>query len=40
MAKTVLNEAVCRQRPEMWPTVFYMNLFVQREINCSRVIVT
>jgi hypothetical protein len=28
-------EAVCRQNYEMWVTVGYMKLFVDRELNCG-----
>jgi len=30
----MLHEAVCRQRPELLPPVFYMNLCVDRDLNC------
>jgi hypothetical protein len=29
-----LQEAVCRKRPELWAIVGYMNLFVDRDLNC------
>jgi len=28
-----LHEAVCRQRPEWWPTVGYMKVCVNRELT-------
>ena len=30
-----LHEAVCRQRPEMWMTVGYMKLCVDRDLKCG-----
>jgi len=27
--------AVCRQRPELWLTVRYMKLYVDRDLNCG-----
>ena len=35
MADSSLHEAVCRKRPEMWLTVGYMNLCVDRDLNCG-----
>ena len=40
MGDSWLNEAVCRQRPELWMTVGYMNLCVDRDLNCGREWVT
>jgi len=40
VAESVLHIAVCRQRPEVWPTVFYMKLCVERDLNCVQVYVT
>ena len=40
MAKSRLKGAVCRQRTEMWPTVCYMNLSVDRDVNCGKKYVT
>ena len=33
MADSCLHEDVCRQRPELWPTVGYMKLCVDRDLN-------
>ena len=33
MAGSWLHEAVCRQRPELWLTVGYMELCVDRDLN-------
>jgi hypothetical protein len=30
-----LHEAMCRQRPELWPTVGYMKLCVDRDLNLA-----
>jgi hypothetical protein len=30
-----LGGAVCRQRPELWVTVGYMKLCVDRDLNCG-----
>ena len=35
MADSWLNEAVCRQRPELWLTVGYMKLGVDRDLKCD-----
>jgi hypothetical protein len=35
-----LHEAVRRQRPELWPTVGYMKLCVDRALNSGRQLVT
>jgi hypothetical protein len=35
-----LGGAVCRERPEMWPTVGYMKLCVDRDRKCGRELVT
>jgi len=34
-ADICLHEAVCRQRPELWLTVGYMKLCVDRDLNCG-----
>jgi len=34
VADNRLDEAVCRQRPELWVTVGYMKLCVDRDLNC------
>ena len=39
MADSWLHEAVCRQIPEMWPTVGYMKLCVNRDLNCGLYLV-
>jgi len=31
---------VCRQRPELWVTVGYMKLCVDRDLNCGWKLVT
>jgi len=40
VADSWLHEAVCRQKPELWPTVGYMKLCVDRDLNCGRQLVT
>jgi len=35
-----LHEAVCRQRIKLWLTVGYMKLYVDRDLNCGRQLVT
>ena len=30
-----LHEAVCRQRPDIWVTVGYNKLFVEKDMNCG-----
>jgi hypothetical protein len=35
-----LTEVVCRHRPELWPTVGYMKLCVDTDLNCGRQLVT
>ena len=41
MADSCLHEAVCiRQRPELWLTVGYMKLCVDRDLNCGLELVT
>jgi len=35
MGDSLLHEAVCRQIPELWVTVGYMKLFVDRDMNCG-----
>ena len=37
MADSWLHEAVCRQRHELWLTVGYMKLCVDRDLNCDRM---
>ena len=39
MTESWLHEGLCRQRPEMWPTVAHMKLCVERELNCGRDLV-
>ena len=36
MADSWLHEALCRQSPELWLTVGYMKLYVDRDLNCGR----
>jgi hypothetical protein len=33
MAFIGLHEAVCRQRPEHWPSVSYIKLCIDRDLN-------
>jgi hypothetical protein len=40
VADSWLHEAVCRQSTELWPRVDYMNLCVDRGLNCGRELVT
>jgi len=40
MAECLLDEAVCRKRPELWLTVCYMKLSVDRNLYCGREFVT
>jgi hypothetical protein len=40
VADSWLHEAVCRQRPELWPTAGYMKLCVDRDLKCGRELVT
>ena len=35
MVESLLHEAVCRQRYEMWLGVRYMKLCVDRDLNCG-----
>ena len=35
MAEIGLHEVECRQRPEVWLTVDYMKLCVDRDQNCG-----
>ena len=35
MGDSWLQEAACRQRPELWVTVGYMKLCVDRDLNCG-----
>ena len=35
MGDSWLHEAVCRQRLEMWVTVGYMKVCVDRDLNCG-----
>jgi hypothetical protein len=39
MADNWLNEAMGRQRAELFLIVDYMKLFVDRDLNCSRYLV-
>ena len=36
MAESWLHKAVCIQRPELWLTVGYLKLCVDRDLNFSR----
>jgi hypothetical protein len=36
VADSGLHEAVCRERPEKWPSVGYMKPCVDRDLNCGR----
>jgi len=40
VADSWLHEAVCRQRPELWPTVGYIKPCVDRDLNYGRQLVT
>ena len=40
MVDSWLHEAVCRQRPEMWPTVGYMKQGVDGDLKYGRQLVT
>ena len=40
MVDSWLHEAVYRQRPELWVTVGYMKLCVDRDLNFGRQFVT
>ena len=40
MADSELHEAVCRQRPELWPAVGYMKVCVDRDVNCGQQLFT
>ena len=33
MVDSWLHEAVCGERPELWPTDFYLKLCVDRDLN-------
>jgi len=35
VSDSLIYEAVCRQRPEMWVGVGYMKLCVERDLNCE-----
>jgi len=35
VAESCLHETVCRQRPELWLKVGYMNLCADRDMNCG-----
>jgi hypothetical protein len=37
---TLSGGDVCRQSPALWPTVGYMKLCVDRDLNCGRQLVT
>jgi hypothetical protein len=40
MGENCLHEAVYRQSPEMWVTVGYTKLCVDRDLKCGRYLVT
>jgi len=40
VADSRLHGVVCRQRPELWPTVGYMKPCVDRDLNCGWQLVT
>jgi hypothetical protein len=40
VADSWLHEALCGQRHELWPTVAYMKLCVDRDMNRGRQLVT
>jgi len=40
MAKSMLQLAVCRQRPEMLPKICYKKLCVDRDLNWGQKFVT
>ena len=40
MGDSWLNVTVCRQRPELWLRVCYMELCVDRDLNCGWQLVT
>ena len=40
MAESWLQEDVCRQRPELWTTIGYMKMCVDRDLNCGLKLVT
>ena len=40
MAKSMLQEAVCIQRPVLWPTECYMKLCVDKDLNLGQEYVT
>ena len=40
MAESWLPEAVCKQRPELWSAVGYKKMFVDRDLNCGRQLLT
>ena len=40
MCDSWLHEAVCRQWPELWATVGYMRLRLDRDLNFSQQLVT
>jgi len=33
--ESLLREAVCKQRPELWVTIGYKKLCVDRDLNCG-----
>ena len=35
MGESWLHEAVCIQRPDLWVTIGYMKLRVDRDLNCG-----
>jgi len=36
----MLHDAVCRQRPELWPTLCYMELCVDRDLIVGQQYIT
>jgi len=36
VVKRMLNKFVCRQKPVLQPTVYYMKLCVDRDLNCGQ----
>jgi hypothetical protein len=40
MAFSWLHEAVCRQIPDLWPTVGYMKLYIDRDLIYGLQLVT
>ena len=40
MSDSWLYEAVCRRKPELWVSVGYMKLCLERDLNCGLELVT